>query len=91
MSSTLLTACFAAARKALAKARVAQREAILASIDQYRGGARGRKARLAFRRYDRQRSACLTEALRIRSRIHTLRLELHALETAPTDAPPAHP
>lgn len=72
--NALIAAGFAAARRELRRARAYQREALLAAMDMYRGGARGHRARLDFAKYDRLRAVHLESALTIRMKTHALRV-----------------
>lgn len=85
--STLLDSCFAAARRHLAAAKVAQKNALIWGLDVYKGGCRGERARMMRRHWHRQRAASLEEALRVRRKIHELRAQLRRLELDDTIPP----
>lgn len=80
MSARELEACcFAAARRHLADARVAQRNAVYFGMRRYHAGRAGRDARLLAKHWDQKRAMWLREALRVRTNIHALRAEVRRL------------
>lgn len=87
--STLLGSCYAAARKQLADARVAQQNAVIWGMQVYWAGKAGRKARMMRRYWHRRRDSHVREALRIRTKIHALRAELARLAARDTEPPRA--
>ena len=89
MSDTILGSCYAAARKQLGDARVAQQNAVIWGMQVYKAGRTGEKARFMRKHWHRQRRSRLEEALRIRTRIRELRAQLRELEQGNTEPPRA--
>ncbi len=82
-----LRAIYAAARRALDKAREHQDLALEFALMVYMPGYRGREARRLRKLHHAEREARLGEALRMRANASRLRAELRALERAKTDPP----
>lgn len=85
--SVLVASCYAAARRSLERARVAQQNALIFAVDVYRGGALGRRGRRLQKEWHQRRAVHLAEVLRIRRQIRELRAELRRLELDDTLPP----